>query len=122
MRSSGCPPLLTHVVVCVALPLGFPLSSPQNLWDGKHEGVVEHDAQRDSQEVRAKLARQRPEQEEPGALLPLQLPEELRLVGQLGPQRGPQGQGLLLSVRGRGELETGGVSCPQGGACVVNGE
>ena len=92
------------MLLFVLLPDVFPVSSPQNLRDGEHEGVVEHDAQRPGQEVRAELARQRPEQEEPGALLPLQLPEQLGLVGQLGPQSGARGQGLLLPVRG-GERE-----------------
>lgn len=41
---------------------------------------MEDDTQGASQKVWAKLARQRPEQEEPRALLLLQLPQELRLV------------------------------------------
>lgn len=56
--------------------------SPEHLRYGKHEGVVEDNAQGSSQKVRTKLARQRPKQEEARALLLLQLPQELRLVWQ----------------------------------------
>lgn len=56
--------------------------SPEHLRYGKHEGVVEDNAQGSSQKVRTKLARQRPQQEEARALLLLQLPQELRLVWQ----------------------------------------
>lgn len=65
---------------------GFGTLLPQHLRDGKHEGIVEYDTQGAGQEVRAKLARQRSEQEEPRALLLLQLPEELSLVWQSAPQ------------------------------------
>lgn len=56
--------------------------SPEHLRDGKHEGIVEYDAQGPGQKVRAEFPRQRPEQEETGALLLLKLPQELRLVWQ----------------------------------------
>lgn len=56
--------------------------SPEHLRYGKHEGVVEDNAQGSSQKVRTKLARQCPKQEEARALLLLQLPQELRLVWQ----------------------------------------
>lgn len=67
-----------RVRVCAVVPR----VSPEHLRDGKHEGVMEDDAQGSSQKVRTKLARQSPEQEEAGALLLLQFPQELRLVWQ----------------------------------------
>lgn len=57
-----------------------PIVSPQHLRYGKHEGVMEDDAQGSSQKVRTKLSRQRPEQEKARALLLLQLPQKLCLV------------------------------------------
>ncbi|TNN45538.1 hypothetical protein EYF80_044264 [Liparis tanakae] len=72
---------------------------PEHLGDGEHEGVVEYDAQGTGQKVKAELARQCPEQEEAGALLLLQLPEELRLVWQPFPKRHARRQGLLLPAR-----------------------
>lgn len=53
---------------------------PQHLGDGEHEGIVEYNIQGAGQKVRTELACHRPEQEKAGALLLLQLPEELRLV------------------------------------------
>lgn len=88
------PRTLTQFLVTVAfradLFLAVSLSrvSPEHLGDGEHEGIVEYDAQGPGQKVRPELARQRPEQEEPGALLLLQLPQELSLVGQSAPEGG----------------------------------
>lgn len=62
---------------------------------------MEYDTQGTSQEVWTKLASQCPEQEEPRALLLLQLPEELSLVWQSAPQCHTRRQGLLLPARGR---------------------
>lgn len=56
--------------------------SPEHLRDGKHEGIVEYDTQGPAQKVRPEFTRKRPEQEETGALLLLQLPQELSLVRQ----------------------------------------
>lgn len=70
--------------------------SPEHLRDGKHEGVVEYDTQRPGQEVGAEFTRERPQQEEAGALLLLQLPQELGLVRQSASQGCSRGQGLLL--------------------------
>lgn len=96
-----------RLLVAVMLRADFSLGtlvlqvSPEHLGDGEHEGIMEDDTQGAGQKVRAKLARQCPEQEEAGALLLLQLPEELSLVLQSAPQRHTRRQGLLLPARGR---------------------
>lgn len=74
---------------------------PQHLWDGEHEGIMEYDTHGSGQEVWTEIACQRPEQEEPRALLLLQLPEELSLVWQSAPQCHTRRQGLLLPARRR---------------------
>lgn len=73
---------------------------PQHLGDGEHEGIVEYDTHGTGQEVWTEIASQSPEQEEPRALLLLQLPEDLSLVWQSAPQRHTRCQGLLLPATG----------------------
>lgn len=73
---------------------------PQHLRDGEHEGIMEYDAQGASQEVWTKLSCKGPEKEETGALLLLQLSEELGLIWQSTSQHRGRFQGFLLPGKG----------------------
>lgn len=102
LRHSYLLPYNNHGEIDISVRALSPLCVlPEHLGDGKHEAIVEYDAQGAGEEVRAELACQRPEQEEARALLLLQLPEELSLVWQSAPQRHTRRQGLLLPASGR---------------------
>lgn len=60
---------------------------PEQLRDGEHEGIVDEEAERSRQEVRAERFGQRAQQDEPGTLLLTQFLQKLRLL------RDPAAQG-----------------------------